>query len=89
MSGSGQAGATGRSARSRLPGWAGRHTCSGCRSGPKDRLMLRSPCDRINIAEVVGVQVISLDQAPQGYGEFDEGVLKKFVIDPHKTFSAA
>ncbi|MNP76008.1 Glutathione-independent formaldehyde dehydrogenase [compost metagenome] len=43
--------------------------------------------DRINIAEVVGVQVISLDQAPEGYGEFDAGVPKKFVIDPHKTFS--
>ncbi|MCQ9426083.1 hypothetical protein NRB16_27980, partial [Pseudomonas sp. LJDD11] len=24
-----------------------------------------------------------------GYGEFDAGVPKKFVIDPHKTFSAA
>ncbi|HCN45118.1 MAG TPA: formaldehyde dehydrogenase, glutathione-independent [Pseudomonas sp.] len=45
--------------------------------------------DRINIAEVVGVQVISLDQAPEGYGEFDAGVPKKFVIDPHKMFSAA
>jgi glutathione-independent formaldehyde dehydrogenase len=45
--------------------------------------------DRINIAEVVGVQVISLDQAPAGYGEFDAGVPKKFVIDPHKMFSAA
>jgi glutathione-independent formaldehyde dehydrogenase len=38
---------------------------------------------------VVGVQVISLDQAPQGYGEFDAGVPKKCVIDPHKMFSAA
>lgn len=28
---------------------------------------------RLNIAQVVGVQVISLDQAPQGYGEFDAG----------------
>ncbi|HHK4905073.1 TPA: hypothetical protein ACQT0H_006593, partial [Pseudomonas aeruginosa] len=27
-------------------------------------------------------------QAPEGYGEFDAGVPKKFVIDPHKTFSA-
>jgi glutathione-independent formaldehyde dehydrogenase len=45
--------------------------------------------DRIKIAEVVGVQVISLDQAPEGYGEFDAGVPKKFVIDPHKLFSAA
>jgi len=53
------------------------------------QLMQAIMWDRINIAEVVGVQVISLDQAPQGYGEFDAGVPKKFVIDPHKMFSAA
>jgi glutathione-independent formaldehyde dehydrogenase len=45
--------------------------------------------DRIHIAEVVGVQVISLDDAPRGYHEFDAGVPKKFVMDPHKLFSAA
>ncbi|WP_338759358.1 formaldehyde dehydrogenase, glutathione-independent [Massilia sp. METH4] len=45
--------------------------------------------DRINVAEIVNVQVISLDQAPQGYGEFDAGVAKKFVIDPHHMLSAA
>jgi glutathione-independent formaldehyde dehydrogenase len=39
--------------------------------------------DRIHIADVVGVQVISLDEAPSGYSEFDAGVPKKFVIDPH------
>ena len=39
--------------------------------------------DRINIAEVVNVQVIDLEQAPEGYGEFDAGVPKKFVLDPH------
>jgi glutathione-independent formaldehyde dehydrogenase len=45
--------------------------------------------DRINVAEIVNVQVISLDQAPQGYGEFDAGVAKKFVIDPHRMLSVA
>ena len=39
--------------------------------------------DRINIAEIVGVQVISLDDAPRGYEAFDHGAPKKFVIDPH------
>lgn len=39
--------------------------------------------DRMNIAEIVGVQVINLDQAPQGYAEFDAGAPKKYVIDPH------
>ena len=41
------------------------------------------------LLEVVGVQVINLDQAPEGYGEFDAGVPKKFVIDPHKMWGAA
>lgn len=41
--------------------------------------------DRIKIAEVVGVEVISLDDAPSGYHEFDAGAPKKFVIDPHKA----
>ncbi|WON84844.1 MULTISPECIES: zinc-binding dehydrogenase [Chromobacterium] len=39
--------------------------------------------ERINIAEVVGVEIISLDNAPRGYAEFDGGAPKKFVIDPH------
>jgi glutathione-independent formaldehyde dehydrogenase len=45
--------------------------------------------DRINIADIVGVQVISLDQAPDGYGEFDAGAPKKFVIDPHRMLKKA
>ncbi|MET0981217.1 MAG: formaldehyde dehydrogenase, glutathione-independent [Telluria sp.] len=45
--------------------------------------------DRINVAEIVNVQVISLEQAPQAYSEFDAGVAKKFVIDPHRMLSAA
>jgi glutathione-independent formaldehyde dehydrogenase len=45
--------------------------------------------DRINIAEVVNVQVIGLDDAPAAYGEFDAGVAKKFVIDPHDSLTAA
>lgn len=45
--------------------------------------------DRIAIAETVGVQVISLDEAPNGYAEFDAGAPKKFVIDPHRQLQAA
>jgi glutathione-independent formaldehyde dehydrogenase len=33
----------------------------------------------------VNVEVISLDYAPEGYAQFDSGVPKKFVIDPHNT----
>ncbi len=42
--------------------------------------------DRIKIAEIVGVEVITLDQAPAGYAAFDAGAPKKFVIDPHGMF---
>jgi glutathione-independent formaldehyde dehydrogenase len=45
--------------------------------------------DRMNIAEVVNVNVITLDHAPNGYAEFDSGVPKKFVIDPHGILAAA
>jgi glutathione-independent formaldehyde dehydrogenase len=45
--------------------------------------------DRLNIAEAVNVTVISLDQAPNGYAEFDSGVPKKFVIDPHGSLKGA
>lgn len=47
------------------------------------RLMQAILWDRINIAEIVNVQVITLDQAPDGYAQFDAGIPKKFVIDPH------
>jgi len=39
--------------------------------------------DRLPIAKIVNATVISLDQAPQGYRDFDSGVARKFVIDPH------
>jgi glutathione-independent formaldehyde dehydrogenase len=45
--------------------------------------------DRISIAEVVNVNVIALDDAPAGYAQFDSGVPKKFVIDPHGLLKAA
>ncbi|MGO3155880.1 MAG: formaldehyde dehydrogenase, glutathione-independent, partial [Mesonia sp.] len=39
--------------------------------------------DKSNIAKAVNAEVISLQDAPRGYEEFDTGVAKKFVIDPH------
>lgn len=45
--------------------------------------------DRINIAEVVGVEVISLDDAPRGYAEFDAGAPRKYVLDPHSMLKRA
>ena len=44
--------------------------------------------DKIDIAKAVNVEVITLDDAPRGYAEFDSGVAKKFVIDPHGMIAA-
>ncbi|WNJ97551.1 formaldehyde dehydrogenase, glutathione-independent [Vibrio ruber] len=44
--------------------------------------------DKVNIAKAVNVQLITLDQAPQGYADFDGGAAKKFVIDPHGSVAA-
>lgn len=45
--------------------------------------------DKIHPAKAVNVTIISLDQAPQGYKDFDKGVAKKFVIDPHGSVKKA
>lgn len=39
--------------------------------------------DKIQIADAVNAKVISLDDAPKGYGNFDAGAAVKYVIDPH------
>ena len=39
--------------------------------------------DKIQIAKACNVNLITLDDAPQGYKDFDKGAAKKFVIDPH------
>ncbi len=44
--------------------------------------------DKIQIAKAVNATVISLDDAPQGYKDFDRGAAKKFVIDPHTMVAA-
>ena len=43
---------------------------------------------RTNIARNVNATVISLDEAPQGYTDFDRGMAKKFVLDPHGLIGA-
>jgi len=48
-------------------------------------LMMAILHDRIQIAKAVNTTVISLDDAPEGNAEFDKGVAREFVIDPHGT----
>ncbi len=45
--------------------------------------------DKVQIAKAVNVTVISLDEAPRGYKDFDKGAARKFVIDPHHMVKAA
>jgi len=44
--------------------------------------------DKVQIAKAVNVEVITLDQAPKGYQDFDKGAAKKFVLDPHGMVAA-
>ena len=44
--------------------------------------------DRAKIADAVNATVITLDEAPQGYKDFDSGVAKKFVLNPNGLIPA-
>jgi glutathione-independent formaldehyde dehydrogenase len=44
--------------------------------------------DRAHIAKAVNATVITLDEAPQGYKDFDSGVARKFVLNPNDLIPA-
>ena len=46
-------------------------------------LMMAILHDKVQIAKNVNATPIPLDQAPQGYQEFDQGAARKYVLDPH------
>jgi len=52
-------------------------------------LMMAILHDKIQIAKAVNAQVISLDEAPKGYEDFDHGAAKKYIIDPHGSTKKA
>ncbi len=67
-------------------GWAKSHTfttgqCPVMRY--HRQLMMAILHDKTHPAKNVNVATIPLDQAPQGYEDFDRGAAKKYVIDPH------
>jgi glutathione-independent formaldehyde dehydrogenase len=67
-------------------GWAKSHTFTTgqCPVMKYNRQLMQAILyDKIQIAKAVNVAMISLDQAPTGYKDFDKGAAKKFVIDPH------
>ena len=44
--------------------------------------------DRAQIAKAVNATVITLDEAPQGYQDFDSGAAKKYVLNPNDLIPA-
>jgi glutathione-independent formaldehyde dehydrogenase len=52
------------------------------------QLMMAILHDKVQIAKAVNATVIKLDDAPQGYKDFDKGAAKKFVLDPHGLLAA-
>jgi glutathione-independent formaldehyde dehydrogenase len=44
--------------------------------------------DKAHIADAVNATVVTLDDAPQGYKDFDKGAAKKFVLNPNDLIPA-
>ena len=73
-------------------GWAKSHifTTGQCPVLKYNRqLMMAILHDKIKIAKAVNVTVVKLEQAVQGYKDFDKGAAKKFVLDPHGMVAVA
>jgi glutathione-independent formaldehyde dehydrogenase len=45
--------------------------------------------DRVQIAKAVNATVITLDEAPEGYQDFDKGASRKYVLNPHGLIKQA
>lgn len=72
-------------------GWAKSHSLTTRQCPVKKynrQLMQAILSDRAQIAKAINATTISLDDAPRGYQEFDGGVARKFVIDPHGSVAA-
>ena len=73
-------------------GWAKSHvfTTGQCPVMKYHRQLMQAILkDKVQIAKAVNATVISLDDAPQGYKDFDKGASKKFVLNPHGVIDAA
>ncbi len=73
-------------------GWAKSHvfTTGQCPVMRYNRELMEAILqDRCQIARAVNATVIALDDAPNGYRDFDRGAARKYVIDPHGLVGAA
>jgi glutathione-independent formaldehyde dehydrogenase len=67
-------------------GWAKSHTFSTgqCPVLKYNRgLMMSILYDKAHIADAVNATVLPLEEAPEGYAEFDRGAARKYVLNPH------
>jgi glutathione-independent formaldehyde dehydrogenase len=67
-------------------GWAKSHsfTTGQCPVLRYNRQLMQAILhEKAHPAKAVNVTTISLDEAPQGYKDFDKGAARKYVIDPH------
>ena len=55
---------------------------SGTGAGGRSGRWSTDPID-VSGLNAVNVEVIPLEQAAQGYADFDRGAAKKYVLDPH------
>lgn len=72
-------------------GWAKSHsfTTGQCPVKRYNRILMNMIlADKAHIAKAVNATVIRLDDAPQGYKDFDRGAAKKFVLNPHEMIPA-
>ncbi|MEO3829624.1 formaldehyde dehydrogenase, glutathione-independent [Actinomadura sp. B10D3] len=72
-------------------GWAKSHvfTTGQCPVMKYNRqLMMAILHDKVQIARNVHAIVMPLEQAPQGYAEFDRGAAEKVILDPHGLVGA-
>lgn len=53
------------------------------------QLMMAILNNKVQIAKAVNATVISLDDAPKGYQDFDKGAAKKFVINPNNLIKSS
>src|SRR5436853_6273014 len=71
-------------------GWAKSHTFTTgqCPVMRYNRQLMQAILhDKVHPARNVNATTISLDEAPRGYEDFDQGASKKYVIDPHGVIS--
>jgi glutathione-independent formaldehyde dehydrogenase len=52
------------------------------------QLMMAILHDKVQIARAVNATVIPLEDAPQGYKDFDKGAATKYVLNPNGLVAA-